>query len=194
MRRRHRRKPTPALLTHGHAGAGIGEVFTRPFQRLEFHARGANIAVGARVRLVRVQAGQCIDMKRQRFVVDADFFQGILRRGFVFGCQQQDGRPHISGFMVSNAASGSGGFFTSSAVRMPTTPGMASAAEASMCIHAGMRIRAGKEARKYHALDAEILGVLGLASDFRNHVVGQEILAKVLIRHGGFPPCCRLPA
>ena len=43
----------------------------------------------------------------------------------------------------------------------------------------------------YHVIDTEILGVLGLASDLGHHVVRQEVLAQVLIRHGGSPPCCR---
>ena len=87
-------------LAHGHlAGLSTGKVFAGPLERLELNARGTDVAIGARIGLVRVQALQRVDVKRQGLVMNFDFVERVLQRGFVFGRQQQDRRTDITGLV-----------------------------------------------------------------------------------------------
>ena len=59
-------------------------------------------------------------------------------------------------------------------------------------LHARVRHGAGEQPREHHAVDAEILGVLGRAGDLGHHVVRDEILADVLeVAMRRSPPCRR---
>ena len=184
--------PLLGWLAHGHALAGIGEIVTRPLQRLEVHARRANVAVGARIGLVRVQAGQRIDSEtaaaRSRCVIFSSASCAVVSSSAASSKYRRAHIPWLVGEQLDfrcrrilHIVCGEYAHHTGHGQRLRGID----------VLHACVRIGAGQQPREHHALDAEILGVLGLASDLGHHVVRQEVLAQVLIRHGGSPPCCR---
>ncbi len=182
--------PLLRRLARGHAGASLLEVLARPLQRLELDAGRADIAIGAGVGRIRVQAGERIDMERQRLVFDAHLFEGILRGGFIFGGHQHDGRTDVAGLQGQQRNFRRFGildvFRQQHADHARHLQGLADIDAPD----AGMRIGTGQQAREHHAFGAEVLGILGFAGDLGHHVVRQEVLAEQLMRHGGSPRCC----
>ena len=75
----------------------------------------------------------------------------------------------------------SAGAGSSSAVRIALTPGIASAARASMLANARMRHGAQHQLAEQHAVGAIVLGVFRLARDLREEVGRRVVLADQLV-------------
>ena len=109
------------------------EILRRPLDDLKIDARLRDVAVRARVGPAGVQALQRIDGKRQLLVRDLDLLERVARELLGVRRHGEDRMPTNNGSFV-RIVSAAPAALTSSAVSTPCTPGIASAALASMLV------------------------------------------------------------
>ena len=192
--------PLFGLLAHRQSAVlGFLEIFLGPLQRVQFGRRHRgpfaglrrrgrhahpDVSVRSRVRAAGPQAHQRIDDERQRLEIDFDFFDGFGGGEFVdrghgenrlalkqrlIG-QRRDIPCGLARITVPLSLMLSAGAGRSSAVRIALTPGIASAALASMLRTRACGMGLSSQLAEQHAVGAIVLGVFRLARHFREEV------------------------
>ncbi len=185
--------PILGRLAHRQPPVGrIGEIGSRPFDRLQLQALRADVAVKPRVRPIGMQALERIDREGQRLQIQLDPLNRVLRRRLIHGRHGENRLADVLRLLGKNRRirRRHGRYF----IRQQHTN---HSWHAQSCghidaAHERVRHRTGQQAAEHHAIGAEVLRILRLAGDFGHDIGWREILAQQLVGHVDETPAARI--